>query len=74
MYCEFLWALVEKGITPVVKTPENAIIAKLNKVAVSRVFSNILNNALKYSNGDLQIQHQIWMKFRLENYLTVSLR
>lgn len=54
----FYGALVEKGITPVVKIPENAIIAKLNKVAVSRVFSNILNNALKYSNGDLQIEMQ----------------
>ena len=34
---------------------KNKIQKKLNKEALSRVFSNILNNALKYSDGDLEI-------------------
>lgn len=52
----FYASLIEKGISPVVKVPENEVKVSLNKVAVSRVFSNILNNALKYSDGDLYIE------------------
>jgi len=31
------------------------VIRNLNKAALSRIFGNILNNALKYSDGDLEI-------------------
>lgn len=51
----FYGALTEQGITPSICITEKRIERQLNKVALSRVFSNILNNALKYSDGDLEI-------------------
>ena len=48
-------ALTEKGITPDVKITERKIVKKLNRTELSRVFSNLLNNAVKYSGGDLEI-------------------
>ncbi len=51
----FYAVLTEKGITPDIYITENKIIRKLNKTALERVFSNLLNNAVKYSDGDLQI-------------------
>lgn len=52
----FYAALTERGIIPVVHMPETRILCYLDKSALSRVFSNILNNALKYSDGDLEVQ------------------
>ncbi len=49
-------AFVERGITPDIQMTDNRIIRKANKAALSRVFGNILNNALKYSDGDLFIR------------------
>ena len=34
---------------------DNCVEKQLNREALARVFSNILNNALKYSDGDLEI-------------------
>ncbi len=48
-------ALSAKGIVPNVTITENIIVRNLNKSYLSRIFSNLLNNALKYSNGDLNI-------------------
>ncbi len=48
-------ALTEKGITPVISMPEEKIVRRLDKAALSRIFANLLNNALKYSDGDLEI-------------------
>lgn len=47
--------LNEKGIVPKINITGHKVIRKLNKTALSRVFSNLLNNALKYSDGDLDI-------------------
>ena len=47
--------LTKQGIDPVINITENRIIRKLNKTSLSRVFSNLLNNAVKYSDGDLEI-------------------
>ncbi len=47
--------LKERGIVPSIKIPEKRVLRQLNHAALSRVFSNILNNALKYSDGDLDI-------------------
>ena len=52
----FYAALSERGITPVIHMPEETVIRQLNKAALSRVLGNILNNALKYSDGDLEIE------------------
>lgn len=49
-------ALSERKIEPVVSLPENAVVRKLDAAALSRVFSNLINNAIKYSDGDLSIE------------------
>lgn len=51
----FYAALTGKNITPAVKMPEEHIFRTLDKESLSRIFGNILNNALKYSDGDLEI-------------------
>lgn len=48
-------ALTERGIEPVISIAENIPPRLLNKEAVSRVYGNILGNALKYSDGDLTV-------------------
>ena len=48
--------LQEKDITPNINITEKRIIRNLNRTALFRIFSNILNNALKYSDGDLYIE------------------
>lgn len=52
----FYTALTERKITPAIDLPETAVFRNLNKAALSRIFGNILNNALKYSDGDLEIR------------------
>lgn len=51
----FYTALNERNITPVIRMPEAKVIRSLNRSSLSRVFSNLLNNAIKYSDGDLTI-------------------
>ena len=51
----FYGALTNRNIQPEIHITENRIERQLNREALGRVFSNILNNALKYSDGDLAI-------------------
>lgn len=51
----FYGALTSRGIQPRIHMSGKRIEKKLNRDALARVFSNILNNALKYSDGDLEI-------------------
>lgn len=51
----FYAALNEKNITPHITMPDRKIIRTLNHSALSRIFSNLLNNVMKYSDGDLDI-------------------
>ncbi len=51
----FYAALTERGIEPQISLPESGVIKRLNREALSRIYGNILNNALKYSDGDLYI-------------------
>ena len=48
-------ALSEKGIVPDVHLTEQPVFRELNREYLARIFSNLLNNALKYSGGDLEI-------------------
>lgn len=48
--------LSEKNITPLVNITEQKVIRELNKASLSRIFSNLINNAVKYSDGDLEIK------------------
>ncbi len=49
-------ALTERGIRPEIDIPENKVVMNLNRESLSRIFGNILGNALKYSDGDLIIR------------------
>ena len=51
----FYGAFVERGIAPAVSLPEERIVRQLDRAALSRVLGNLLNNALKYSGGDLDV-------------------
>jgi len=51
----FYGVLTNRGIQPEIHITENRIDRQLNREALGRVFSNILNNALKYSDGDLEV-------------------
>ena len=51
----FYAVLTERGIAPEIRMPHKKVIRVLDCSALSRVFSNLLNNALKYSDGDLEI-------------------
>ena len=51
----FYAALTARGVVPVIRMPERQITRMVDPAALSRVFSNILGNALKYSDGDLEI-------------------
>ena len=51
----FYTVLKERGIAPNIQIPEKKVIRTLDRSALSRVFSNLLQNALKYSDGDLDI-------------------
>lgn len=48
-------ALKKRRITPSVTMPEATVIRRLNKSLLFRIFGNIIGNALKYSDGDLEI-------------------
>lgn len=54
----FYEELTKRQITPAIYMTEKRVNRNLNKAALSRIFSNILNNALKYSDGDLDITLQ----------------
>ncbi|MBP5608729.1 MAG: HAMP domain-containing histidine kinase [Lachnospiraceae bacterium] len=51
----FYPALSEKGITPEISLSDKRIERNVNKAALTRVFTNLLNNAVKYSDGDLSV-------------------
>lgn len=48
-------AFKEKGIEPLITITDQKIIRRLDKTALLRIFANILSNALRYSDGDLDI-------------------
>ncbi|SHM49987.1 sensor histidine kinase [Ruminococcus flavefaciens] len=52
----FYPVLTQNNITPVIDITDEKIIRRANKESMQRVFSNILNNAVKYSKGDLEIR------------------
>lgn len=47
--------LTERNIMPEIQLSETRVIRMLDRSALSRVFSNLINNAIKYSDGDLKI-------------------
>lgn len=51
----FYPVLTEKGITPQIHITDARIVRNISKSDLTRVFSNLLNNAVKYSDGDLNV-------------------
>lgn len=45
----------EKGITPNINLCEQKIVRSVDKTALLRIFNNVIDNAIKYSEGDLTI-------------------
>lgn len=52
----FYEALRKKGITPIISMPEEQVTRTLDPAALSRIFQNVLGNAVKYSGGDLVVR------------------
>lgn len=51
----FYTAFTERGIVPCVSMPEKPVIYTLDHSSLSRIFSNLLSNVIRYSDGDLDI-------------------
>lgn len=52
----FYGAMNEAGIVPELSITKNSVIRQSNRAALSRIFGNIIGNALKYSDGDLPVE------------------
>lgn len=51
----FYTVLTERKIVPEIEISETKVTRILDRSALSRVFSNLISNAIKYSDGDLKI-------------------
>ena len=51
----FYGAFEQKNIAPNISLTDSAVIRSLDKSALSRIFGNIISNALKYSDGDFSV-------------------
>lgn len=52
----FYGAMNEAGIVPELSITKNSVIRQSNRAALSRIFGNIIGNALKYSDVDLSVE------------------
>lgn len=59
--------LSDHGIKPKIQIPEQTVIRELDKDALQRIFSNVLNNAAKYSSGDLSVSLEPDGTIRISN-------
>ena len=52
----FYGAIRQSGIEPEIFITERRIERKLDNMALTRIFGNIINNAMKYSDGDFRVE------------------
>ena len=48
----FYGAMKNRGITPQIVLPKGTVVRKIPPYTLSRIFDNIISNAIKYSDGD----------------------
>ncbi len=51
----FVGAFGQKGISPNIEITETRVLRTLDRSALSRIFGNIISNAVKYSDGDFSV-------------------
>lgn len=51
----FYGAFEQSSITPQISLPDSPVLRTLDKSALSRIFGNIVSNAVKYSDGDFSV-------------------
>ena len=64
----FYQDLKKRKIEPLITLPDVPVMKVLNEEYLMRVFSNLINNAVKYSDGDLKIEMTTEGKVRFENH------
>ncbi len=64
----FYGVFMKKDITPDIQMPEIKIIRYLDKMAVRRVFDNILSNAARYADGNFTVKLTAEGKILFSNY------
>ena len=47
--------LSERGITPEISLPAEHVMRRANRTELSRMFANLITNAVRYSDGDLSV-------------------
>lgn len=52
----FYGAIRQSGIEPEISITEHRIEKNLDAMALTRIFGNIINNAMKYSDGDFKVE------------------
>lgn len=55
----FYGEMTQKGITPQIRLPKERVERVLDSSAVNRIFSNIISNAVKYSDGDFSVTMEV---------------
>ncbi len=63
----FYGVFTSVGIVPNVRISEDHVVRSLDRKALRRVFDNILSNASKYSNGDLEVELTAKGEIRFSN-------
>ena len=58
----------KKGMTPSIITPNDKVILKADSKALYRVYSNIISNALKYGEGEFNVQMDEKGNITFSNY------
>lgn len=66
----FYLSLKQAGISPLISIPDTPIYRSLNKNGLSRIFGNLLTNAVKYSAGDLSIHLLLSGEILFSNHTT----
>ena len=64
----FYQDLKKRKIEPLITLPDVPVMKVLNEEYLLRVFSNLISNAVKYSDGDLKIEMTMEGKVRFENH------